>query len=84
MSTTSPGLAPPRVVPPKLGANLPPTPVPPHIQQTPGVGSQGQRLPTASFDMGSLSARETMIRRVVWIVVLLVAAGIGFLLASQL
>ncbi len=69
--------------PPRLGANLPPTP-PPHIAPAPNVGAQGQRLPTAAYDMGTMSARETLIRRLVWILVLFVAAGIGFVVASQL
>jgi hypothetical protein len=86
MTTTSPGHAPARVLPSTpnpLGAHLPPTPIPTYIPPTPMAG-QGPRPPTAKFDMGRMAASETVVRRIIWIVVLLVAAGVGFVLASQL
>jgi hypothetical protein len=73
----------PRGAPPPLGANLPATPIPgygpPALNAQPPV-----RPPTAGYDMGTHSARDLLVRRLVWIVVLLVAAGIGFVVASQL
>lgn len=37
-----------------------------------------------SFDMGRIAAREAMIRRAIWVVVLIVAVGVGAILATQL
>jgi hypothetical protein len=42
-----------------------------------------QRSPR-SFDMGRMAAREATIRRLVWIIVLVVACGLGIVLATQL
>ena len=86
LTTTSQGHAPARAIQtpsPALGGVLPSTPIPTYLPQTPPPG-QGQRLPTASYDMGRMAASETVVRRIIWIVVLLVAAGLGFVLASQL
>jgi serine/threonine-protein kinase len=88
LTTTSPGHAPARTMlpptPNPLGAHLPPTPVPTFIPPTPPMAGQAPRLPTAQYDMGRMAASETVVRRIIWIVVLLVAAAVGFVLASQL
>jgi eukaryotic-like serine/threonine-protein kinase len=81
--TTSQGHAPARAFmtpPPPLGGGFPPTPTPGYIPQTPPP----QRPPTAAYDMGRMTASDTMARRIIWIIVLIVAAGLGFLIASQL
>jgi len=83
LTTTSQGHAPARALvtpPPPLGAGLPPTPAPGYLPQTP----LPPRPPTAAYDMGKMAASDTMVRRIVWIIVLLVAAGVGFVVASQL
>jgi hypothetical protein len=87
LSATSPGHAPARALPPTpnpLGAHLPATPIPTFIPPTPPMAGQPPRMPTAQFDMGRMAASETVVRRIIWIVVLLVAAAVGFVLASQL
>jgi hypothetical protein len=43
-----------------------------------------QPYSTKSFDMAKLAARDAMIRRVIWIVAFVLAAGVGILLATQL
>jgi hypothetical protein len=39
---------------------------------------------TKSFDMARVAAREAMIRRVIWIVALVLAVGVGVILWTQL
>jgi len=39
---------------------------------------------TRSFDMGQQAAREAMIRRLVWIMVFILAGTLGIILATQL
>ncbi len=87
-SPPAPGLRSPT---PGAFPGLPPTPVPHVIPTTPPMfapyGAQSppqSRPPTAGYDMSTLAARDTVIRRLVWIVVLVVAAGLGFLIAMQL
>ena len=43
-----------------------------------------QAPPAKNFDMGRMAAREAMIRRVIWILVLVVATAGGIVLATQL
>ena len=43
-----------------------------------------QHPPAAGFDMGRIAAREATIRRLVWIVVLVLAIAAGVVLAVQL
>ncbi|HUS30058.1 MAG TPA: protein kinase [Kofleriaceae bacterium] len=40
-------------------------------------------MPRPQYDMGHMAAREAMIRRVVWIIALVVAAAIGFIIAMR-
>ena len=42
------------------------------------------RPATAGYDMSKVAARETTIRRLIWIIVLVVAGGVGFIVATQL
>ncbi len=65
---------PPTPMPTPMGPGMPPTP----------MGQQHGRLPTAGYDMGQMAARDAAMGRLIWIVVLVVAAGVGFLIATQL
>ncbi|HEY5928374.1 MAG TPA: protein kinase [Kofleriaceae bacterium] len=40
--------------------------------------------PTRSFDMGKMAAREAAMSRLIWIIALILAAGVGIILATQL
>jgi hypothetical protein len=66
-------------------AGLSAPPIPRAIPVTPPIaGGDTRRGPTSSFDMATRAAREAAVRRLVWIIVLVVAAGVGFVLATQL
>jgi len=57
---------------------------PPYPMMQPGASpSQPNRAPTG-YDMSGMAARDAMIRRVVWIAVLVLAALAGFVLATRL
>jgi hypothetical protein len=68
----------------------------PAYQQQPVMTPPGMNLPvvqhpfgapqrsTRSFDMGRMAAREATIRKVVWIIVLVVGTAVGIILATQL
>ena len=48
------------------------------------VDTAPQQRGTRSFDMGRQAAREATIRRLVWLIVLVVAGIVGIILATQL
>ncbi|HEX5062460.1 MAG TPA: protein kinase [Kofleriaceae bacterium] len=48
------------------------------------VGAQVPQRTTKSFDMGKMAAREAAIRKLIWIIVAVVAIGGGVVLATQL
>jgi hypothetical protein len=74
-----------RVPTPTAFPQLPATPIP---QPMPGMfdpGVRGAPKPaTAGYDMSKIAARDEAIRRLIWIIVLVVAAGAGFIIATQL
>ena len=84
LASPVPGIGPP------LPRHVTPLPLPPphEMMQRPSSGYMPYPPPEPpqrkSFDMGQLAAREDAIRRFVWIIVLLVAAGVGAALASLL
>jgi hypothetical protein len=67
----APGAAPPVATQPAMQP-YPSVPPPLDPQRAPG------------FDMGRMAAREALVRKLIWAVSLLVAAGIGAILATQL
>ncbi len=88
---TTPGYSYPAGQTPAPGAfpQIPATPIPHPIPTTPGMFEAqapfgGARPPTAAYDMGKIAARDAAIRRLVWIIVLAVAASVGFIIATQL
>jgi hypothetical protein len=55
-------------------------PGPPVVQHPFGVPQRSTR----SFDMARMAAREATIRKLVWIIVLVVGTGVGIIIATQL
>ena len=73
--------------------------MPPHVPTPAGIAPYTPDVPTPGglspyplapqhapngFDMGRMTAREATIRRLIWIVVIVVGLGIGAILATQL
>jgi hypothetical protein len=54
--------------------------------QAPGMFDMPQypQAPPTNFDMGRMAAREATVRRLIWIIVLVVATAGGIVLATQL
>jgi hypothetical protein len=76
-------------MPPQPG--LAPQPLPPGVPMQPQAFYQtppgGTRLPPprpAGFDVSKLASRDAAIRRMVWIIVLVVAGIVGIVLATKL
>ena len=59
--------------------------MPPHVPTPAGLSPYPLApQPAAKFDMGRMTAREATIRRLIWIVAIIVALGLGAILATQL
>jgi hypothetical protein len=64
---------------------MPPSPLPPTANPPSSLPPTGHPvMPRPQYDMSRMAAREALIRRLVWIAVIVLGTSIGFLVAMRL
>lgn len=70
--------------PPPMPGYGPPSTHAPYASPGPHGHGMSPRVPTAGYDMSSMAARDAALRRFVWILVVVVGAIVGFVVATHL